>query len=387
VVHKPIEWCDLIGAWLEAPSLDCPLSDLVRAIPHLSREKGQQMSTLPEVFAGVDTHRDRHAVAVVDPLGKVIGTAMFDATATGYQQIQTWVTSFGRLLAVGVEGTGSYGMGLSRHLKGRGIEVREVIRPNRQHRRRYAKSDVGDAIAAARAVISGEASGSPRGGTGNIESLRVVKLARDSAIKGRTAVANQIHALVVTAPEPLRNQLRGLTINATIDIACRFRAPTRPDTTIHATKHALRSLAQQWRSLSSEISALDDTISYLVTQASQPELLTEPGVGYNTAADLLICVGSHPERIQTEAGFAALCGVSPVDASSGRQQRHRLNRGGDRQANAALHRIIIVRLRHHQPTRDYMTRRLTEGKTKKEIIRCLKRHLARQLYQHLKTTT
>ncbi len=345
------------------------------------------MSTLPEVFAGVDTHRDRHAVAVVDPIGKVVATDMFDATPTGYQRLQAWIESFGQLTAVGVEGTGSYGMGLSRHLSRQGIDVREVIRPNRQHRRRYGKTDVGDAIAAARAVISGEASGSPRGGTGNIESIRVTKLARDSAIKGRTAVANQIHAVVVTAPEPLRSQLRGLTIDATVTIACRFRAPTQPDTTIHATKLALRSLAQRWKSLSNEISALDNTISYLVTQTSQPGLLEEPGVGYNTAADLLICVGSNPERIQTEAGFAALCGVSPVDASSGQQQRHRLNRGGDRQANAALHRIIIVRLRYHQPSRDYMTRRLTEGKTKKEIIRCLKRHLARQLYQHLKTPT
>ena len=206
-------------------------------------------------------------------------------------------------------------------------------------------------------------------------------------MKQRTAVTNQLHALIATAPEPLRDQLRGLTIPRVVSRSRRYHTPTDPTDPTAGTKAALRSLARRWHALTIEISELDDLITPVVTATARPGLLAEPGVGTNTAATLIITVGSNPERITSEAAFAALCGVSPVDASSGRQQRHRLNRGGDRQANAALHQIVIVRLRYHQPTRDYMDRRLGEGKTKKEIIRCLKRHLARQLYQHLKPAT
>ena len=273
------------------------------------------MSTMADsearVIGGVDTHRDTHTGAAVNELGAVFGTETFPATPAGYRRLLSWLESFGPLGPVGVEGTGSYGAGLSRHLQTEGVEVREVIRPNRQARRRYGKSDPADAIAAARAVLSGEAEGHPRGGNGPVESIRVLKIARNSAVKQRTQV------------------------------------------------------------------------SALVTTTAPPALLAEVGVGINIAADLLITIGDNPHRIRNEASFAALCGTSPVDASSGLQQRHRLNRGGDRQANAALHRAIIVRLRYHQPTRQYMTRRLAQGKTKKEIIRCLKRALARQIYHHI----
>jgi transposase len=273
------------------------------------------MSTMADsearVIGGVDTHRDTHTGAAVNELGAVFGTEMFPATPAGYRRLLSWLESFGPLGPVDVEGTGSYGAGLSRHLQTEGVEVREVIRPNRQARRRYGKSDPADAIAAARAVLSGEAEGHPRGGNGPVESIRVLKIARNSAVKQRTQV------------------------------------------------------------------------SALVTTTAPPALLAEVGVGINIAADLLITIGDNPHRIRNEASFAALCGTSPVDASSGLQQRHRLNRGGDRQANAAMHRAIIVRLRYHQPTRQYMTRRLAQGKTKKEIIRCLKRALARQIYHHI----
>lgn len=343
------------------------------------------MATLAHVYVGVDTHRDTHTVAVVDHLGGVHATASFDASPAGYQRATSWMSSFGTIVAIGVEGTGSYGAGLARHLNGCGHQVREVIRPNRQHRRRHGKSDTADAIAAARAVISGEASGKPRGGDGPIEAIRVIKRARDSAVKQRTAVTNQIHALIVTAPEPLRSQLEALTIVAVTNRAFRMR-PADPTNPTDATKHALRSLARRWRALTTEINEHDRVLAPAVTAISPPALLTEPGIGPCNAADLLITVGDNPDRITSEAAFAAICGVSPVDASSGLQQRHRLNRGGDRQANAALHRIVLVRLRYHQPTRDYMDRRLSEGKTKKEAIRCLKRHLARHLYKHLKPT-
>lgn len=344
------------------------------------------MTTLARVYVGVDTHRDTHTFAVVDHLGGVHATEMFDTDPAGYRRAISWMGSFGTIVAIGVEGTGSYGAGLARHLIAAGHQVREVIRPNRQHRRRHGKSDTADAIAAARAVINGEASGRPRGGDGPIEAIRVIKRARDSAVKQRTAVTNQIHALLVTAPEPLRSQLEPLTIVAVTSRAIRMR-PADPTNPTDATKHALRSLARRWRALTTEINEHDRVLAPAVTTISPPALLAEPGIGPCNAADLLITVGDNPERITSEAAFAALCGVSPVDASSGLQQRHRLNRGGDRQANAALHRIVLVRLRYHQPTRDYMTKRLAEGKTKKEIIRCLKRHLARQLYTHLKPTT
>jgi transposase len=344
------------------------------------------MSTLAEFAAGVDTHRDTHTAAVVDATGRVVATASFPATGPGYSQLAGWIGSFGPLRAVGVEGTGSWGAGLSRHLRTVGIEVREVTRPNRQLRRRHGKNDVTDAVAAARAVLNGDASALPRGGTGPVESIRLLKLARDSAVKQRTAVANQIHALIVTAPEPLAATLRPLTLHQAVAAAARYR-PTTPTSPHQAAKLALRHLAHRHQQLTTDIHQLDHHLQPLVTAASPPTLLDQPGIGTQTAADLLIAVGDNPHRLGSDAAFAALCGVSPVDASSGQHLRHRLNRGGDRHANAALHRIIIVRLRYHPPTRHYMTRRLAQGKTRKEIIRCLKRHLARQLHHILTQPT
>jgi transposase len=267
-----------------------------------------------------------------------------------------------------------------------GVEVREVTRPNRQHRRRHGKSDPADAVAAARAVLGGEANGEPRGGVGAVESLRLLRVARHSAIKQRTAVGNQILAIVVTAPAPLRARLRGLTLPVLAVTASRYRAHSGREPA-QAAKIALRSLARRWLHLDEEVHQLDSHLGEVVKETAPPGLLAETGIGIHNAAALLIAAGSNPGRLRNEASYAALCGASPVDASSGRQQRHRLNRGGDRQANAALYRAVIVRLRYHQPTRDYMARRLPEGKTKQEVIRCLKRHLARTVYRHLTTPT
>ena len=345
------------------------------------------MSTMPDpvvyVTGGVDTHRDSHTAAAVDHLGGVLGTATFATDAAGYRRLLGWLESFGKVAAVGVEGTGSWGAGLSRYLIDAGIEVKEVIRPNRQHRRRHGKSDATDAISAARSVISGDAAGSPRGGTGPVESLRLLKVARNSAIKQQGATRNQIHAVVATAPEELRATLKGKTISQIVKTAAKYR-PGDPTDPHQAAKITLRALAGRFTNLKTEIKDLDTHIRPLVETAAH-DLLNEVGLGIQTTADLIITAGTNPHRLNQEASFAALCGTSPIDASSGLQQRHRLNRGGDRQANAALHRIIIVRLRYHQPTRDYMTRRLTEGKTKKEIIRCLKRALARHIYKQLTT--
>lgn len=344
------------------------------------------MATLPDselfVIGGVDTHRETHTGAVLDHLGRVLGTACFPADANGYCRLVAWMRSFGTLRTIGVEGTGSWGAGLTRHLHSAGIDVREVTRPNRQDRRRYGKTDTTDAVAAAKAVLAGTAGALPRGGTGPVESLRLLRIARNGAVKQRTMVANQIKAVIATAPEPLRRTLEGLTVRQVVSTASGYR-PGDPIECTQAAKIALRSLARRWRNLTEEIDDLDGHMSPVVAVAAPAALLDELGVGTHTAADLIIAAGTNPHRLTDEASYAALCGVSPIDASSGRQQRHRLNRGGDRQANAALYRIIIVRLRYHEPTRQYMDRRLAEGKTKKEVIRCLKRHLARNVYQHL----
>jgi transposase len=331
--------------------------------------------SMPEVIGGVDTHRDIHVAAALDSVGRVVGTAQFPASGAGYRRLLRWLQTFGAVSRVGVEGTGSWGAGLSRFLGTSGIEVVEVIRPNRQYRRRHGRSDTTDAIAAARAVLSGEASGPPRGGEGPVESLRLLRIARRSAMKHRTGVANQIHSVVATGPEPLRAQLRAIKLAGIVDIAARYR-PGNPADPHQAAKITLKALATRYQRLTAEITGLDSHIQQLVTTEAPPPLLALCGVGPQTAADLLITAGTNPHRLRTAASFAALCGTSPVDASSGKQQRHRLNRGGDRQANAALYRMVMVRLRYHPPTRHYMARRLAEGRTKPEIIRCLKRYLA-----------
>ena len=335
-----------------------------------------------EVTGGVDTHKDFHVAAAVDQLGKVLATAAFPARRSGYRQLLDWLSSFGPVSRVGVEGTGAWGAGLCRYLTEAEVEVCEVVRPNRQHRRRYGKSDVTDAIAAARAVLSGEASGRPRGGTGPVESIRLLKIARRSAIRARTAAANQIHAVIVTSPEEIRRPLLSLPIAKIIGRVEVYR-PGDPTDPAQAAKLTLQALAGRYQTLTDEIGHLDSHLQTLVEQTAPPQLLAMCGVGTQTAADLLITTGTNPNRISTETSFAALCGTSPVDASSGRHQRHRLNRGGDRQANAALYRIVIVRLRYHQPTRSYMQRRLQQGLTKPEIIRCLKRYVARDIYHTL----
>ena len=250
------------------------------------------------------------------------------------------------------------------------------------HRRRYGKTDTADAVAAARAVLSGEATGRPRGGTGTVESMRLLKTARRSAIRARTVAVNQIHAVIVTAPDQLRQTLQGLTIRKITERVSGYR-PGDPTDPAQAAKITLKALAGRYQSLTDEIRGLDCHLERLVEQTAPPQLLAMCGIGTQTAADLLITAGTNPDRISNQKSFAALCGTSPVDASSGRHQRHRLNRGGDRQANAALYRIVIVRLRYHQPTRQYMQRRLQEGLTKTEIIRCLKRYVAKDIFNTL----
>ncbi len=339
------------------------------------------MDTMPQqsVVCGVDTHTDCHVAAITDGNGRVIAVESFGTTSEEIEQLVSWLTTLGEVTAVGVEGTSSYGKGLARALRREGVVVREVIRPNRQTRRRHGKSDPADAIAAARAVLSGEASAIPKTGEGPIEAIRILQIARSSAIKARSQATNQIHNLICTGPDDLKDRLYRLGKSQTIDACARLRITERYSQAEIAIRTALRSLAKRHQSLTTEINNFTRQLETLTTTTA-PTLTSMKGVGPDVAAKLLIAAGDNPQRLRNEAAFAALCGVSPIDASSGKQRRHRLNRGGNRQANNALWTIAIVRMSSDPTTRHYVERRTKEGLTKGEIIRCLKRYIAREAH-------
>lgn len=335
------------------------------------------------VTGGVDTHRDQHVAAVIDQVGGVLGTASFPTTSSGLKQLHRWLVTFGEVSKVGIEGTGSYGSALARHLAAAGIEVVEVSRPNRQVRRRHGKTDVVDAIAAARSVLSGESTATPKTHDGPVEALRALKALQRSAHKARTQAINQLRSLVLTAPDGLREQLRDLTRDELIATCSAFRVRADDDTLPAVTRLTMRELARR-------IEFLDQQLTHVVTRlrritvATAPKLVAIHGVGPDVAATLLVTAGDNPERLRNERSFAALAGTSPIPVNSGQTQgRYRLNRGGDRQANAALWRIVIVRLGTDTATKAYVERRTKEGKTKGEIIRSLKRYVAREVYRSL----
>lgn len=305
-----------------------------------------------------------HVAAALDDLGRLLGTESFPTTAAGYRQLQRWLCSHGGVVAVGIEGTGSWGAGVARHFTAHGVDVREVTRPNRQHRRRYGKSDEVDAVGAARAVLAGAAVGTPKSQTGQVEAIRLLRVARRPAMKARTQASNQIHAVIDTAPEQLRRRFVGSATAAIVAAAALFRRRHRPDTPLEAARLALRTLARRWEYLNDELVEVDAQLDELTARAA-PTLRAINGVGVQVATALLAAAGDNPDRLRSSSSFAALCGDSPIDASPGRQHHHRLNRYGDRQANWALHVIIISRLRWHPPTKAYMARRLAEGRTRK----------------------
>jgi transposase len=334
------------------------------------------------ITGGVDTHLDVHVAAALDQIGGLLGTASFATTPAGYRQLLSWLLAFGPIVQVGVEGTSSYGAGLTRVLQQAGVSVVEVDRPNRQERRREGKSDTLDAIAAARAALAGKALGAPKTKGGNVEGIRVLSVVRQSASKARTQALNQIRSLVSTAPAELRQQLRALTIAQTVTTCAGYRPRTGSDVET-VSKVALRVLARRVQHLDTEIVELDIRRTALVEEVA-PDLLNAFGVGPETAATLLTCVGDNPERLHSEAAFARLCGVAPIPAGSGKTDGyHRLHRGGDRQANSALWRIVLVRMSNDPDTKAYVARRTKEGKQKKFIMRCLKRYVARELFQLL----
>jgi len=333
------------------------------------------------VYGGVDTHKDVHVAAATDQAGRLLGTASFGADPEGCRALEGWLRSLGPLVRVGVEGTGSYGAGLARHLAAGGVEVVEVVRPNRQMRRRRGKSDTVDAEAAARAALGADATAAPKGGDGVVESIRQIRVALRSTRAHLTRVSNQIRDLTLTAAEQLRCELEPLTTAQRIARCARFR-PGDPADPAQAAKLALRTLARQHQALDADLAELRGHLDRLTAQAS-PALRAAKGIGPDTASILLITAGDNPDRLRSEASFAALCGASPVEASSGRTVRHRLNPGGDRQANHALWRIAMVRLATCERTRSYAARRQADGKTRRETIRCLKRYIAREVFNLL----
>ena len=339
-------------------------------------------ATALDVIIGVDTHKEVHAAAAISGTGARLAMTTVTASSKGYGVLEAWAKSMGTVRAFGIEGTGSYGAGLSRFLRERGHTVVEVNRPNRQLRHQQGKSDAVDAESAACAVLAGQAAGQPKSGTGPVEMIRHLKIARDTAVKSRTQAMQTLKAIIVRSPDALREQLDQISGKMTLLRRLAALRPGQLTSTQASAKASLRAIARRWLLLNAEIKQHDAHLEVL-TAARVPDLLKAHGMATDTAAEMLLLVGDNPERIHSEAAFAKLCGVCPIPASSGKTIRHRLNRGGNRHANAALYRVVIVRMRSHQPTLDYVRRRTTEGKSKPEIIRCLKRYVAREIFGYL----
>jgi transposase len=336
------------------------------------------------ITGGVDTHSEVHVAAALNPVGGLLGVREFPATAAGYRGLLGWLRGFGAVALVGIEGTGSYGAGLARHMAGAGIRVVEAVRADRQDRRRNGKSDPLDAVSAARAAQSGRAAGAPKGRDGPVEAIRVLMVAKRSARNERTQAINQARALILTGPDELRSRFAGHRAAALAEAITALR-PRPGDAADYAVRIALRELGRRAEFPGAQIERLDELIVPLVTVRA-PGLLSLYGVGPDTAALLLIAAGDHPERLRSEAAWAHMCAVAPIPASSGKTRRHRLNRGGNREANHALWRIVITRMSAHPATRAYVERRTEEGLSRKEIIRCLKRYVAREVCPRLRTT-
>lgn len=325
------------------------------------------------VAIGVDTHEEVLVAVALDALGGQLDTQEIPTTLAGYRRLLSWAQEFG-VPAFAIEGTGSYGLGLVRFLNRAGMRVYECERPCRRERRR-GKNDLMDAALAARRLVAGEGLSLPRG-DGRREDLRLLLLERRGAMRARNAALNQLSALVVTAPEHLRERLGALSGQRLAQAAARLRPRADVMTSV------LRRLGKRAERLSKDVAEAERALAELIAQIA-PGLLAECGVGPVCAAQLLVSSGD-PGRMRSEASFAALAGTSPVDASSGKQRRHRLNRGGDRQLNWALHVVALQRVRYHPETRAYYQRLLAAGKTSREARRCVKRALARHFYQRLR---
>jgi transposase len=334
------------------------------------------------VTGGIDTHGEVHVVAALDEVGGLLGTESFEANPDGYSALLSWLSDFGTVTKIGVEGTGAYGAGVARFLARAGVEVIEVDRQNRQARRQSGKSDPIDAVEAARAALSGRAHGRAKSRDGAVEAIRVLVVAKRSARAARVKALTQMRQLTYSAPDQLQSRLKGLPLPRFVAVAQGLRPTRSKDPVTAATKASLSSLAHRVADLEEEIAELDAMITPLL-ETTAPKLLAVYGVGIDTAAALLVAAGDNPERLRSEAAWAHLCGVSPLQASSGKITRHRLNRGGDRQANRALWHIVITRLASDPETQAYIERRVKDGRSKREAIRMLKRYVAREVYRYL----
>ena len=334
-----------------------------------------------KVIVGVDTHKHEHVAVAINDLGARLATFRAPANRAGYADLVAWARTLGAVEAFGIEGTGSYGAGLASFVRREGLRVVEVNHCDRRKRRNNGKDDTLDAESAARSVLSGVATAIPKSADGTAEMVRQIKIARDTAIKARSAAIVTLKTLLVNAPGALREALEPLTDGKLIERCAALRPGEIIDPTA-SVKRSLRALAARWRTLAAEIGDHDEALDTLTTRAA-PTLREVFGIGPDSAAEMMIVAGDNPTRIRSDAAFAKLCGACPIPASSGVTNRHRLFRGGHRQANAALYRIVIVRMRWHQPTIDYVLRRTAEGLSKKDIIRCLKRFVAREVYHAL----
>jgi len=335
------------------------------------------------ITGGVDTHADNHMAAAVDHNGGLLGVESFPVSETGYEDLLAWLVGFGELVRVGVEGTGSWGVGLSRFLADHDMMVVEVDRPNRQTRRKQGKSDPTDAVSAARAALSGTATVTPKSRNGAVEEMRVLLVGRRSARQQRIQTLNQLRHLVFCAPEPIRIRFKDRPKRGLVSEAANMRPHRGSDPVTYRTNLVIKSLARRIKSLDAEMKTIDQTLRELITQTA-PGLLDQYGIGVDTAATLLVTAGDNPDRLKSERSWAHLCGVTPLPANSGKTTtRFRLNRGGDRQANAALYRIVLTRMSSDPDTRRYVTRRRDKGLSTPEIMRCLKRYVARQTYKQL----
>jgi len=337
------------------------------------------------VVGGVDSHADTHHAAALNERGELLGTESFPTTTSGYRQLLNWLGDFGEIDAIAVESTGSYAAALVRYLREHGIAVIEVNQPHAHTRRRVGKSDPIDAEMAARSFLAGKAKSVPKQTNGIVESIRLLRVARDSAVKSRSAALVQVRDLIITAPQELRDQLSDRkTLRGKATVCARFRpSASELGCPSQAAKFALRSIAQRIEALDREIDALDRELKQLVATAA-PRTIQLLGISTGHAGQLLVTAGQNIDRLRGESSFAMLCGASPLPASSGKTVRHRLNPGGDRQANRALHLIVVVRLRYCQRTRAYVQRRAREGMSQREIMRCLKRYIAREVYNSLR---
>jgi transposase len=333
--------------------------------------------TAQSVFVGVDTHRDTHHAAVIDYLGRELADRSFSATPVGYQQLAAWVTQFGPVERAAIEGTSSYGAALTRFLQDQGWQVVETSPGDKVDRRRRGKTDAADAFTAARAALTGRAAAVPKTTTGPVEAIRLLRETRRLLVREQTQTMNQIRAFQVTAPGQLREQLRRPTAFRLVQAI--LEHPAGGDLVTGTLIEVLQIQARRWIELREQSRLLAKRLQALLEEAA-PELLARPGIGPDTAATLLVAAGQNTHRIGSEAALAHLFGIAPVPASSGKTSRHRLDRGGNREGNAAIHRIALVRMRHDPRTADYIGRTMARGKTKREAIRLLKRHLVREIH-------